>query len=111
MRNLLAMAIVPLVCLGAAPAIGKAPPETSRRRLVKADVLPLALDDRYQFRKVEEFLNEPRFNKPTVDQMVLFERQRANYGAITSLDHLEVRGHYYNFFWRTKQPGPVTVRF
>jgi len=44
--------------------------------------------------------------------MVSFERQRVNYGAITgTVDRLELRGNYYNFFWRTRQTGPVTVRF
>jgi limonene-1,2-epoxide hydrolase len=34
------------------------------------------------------------------------------YGAVTtSIDRMELRGHYYNFFWRTKQTGPLTVRF
>jgi hypothetical protein len=44
--------------------------------------------------------------------MVNFERQRVNYGAITtSVDRIELRGHYYDFFWRTREPGPLTVRF
>jgi len=111
MRTRSAVAIVPLVLLSMAPAIARAAPETPQRRLEKADVLPLALDDRYQFRKVQEFLNEPKYAKPTVDPMVLFERERVNYGAVTSLDRLEVRGHYYNFYWRARQQGPVTVRF
>jgi hypothetical protein len=87
-------------------------PETPQRRLENANVLPLALDDRYQFRKVEEFLNDPRYAKATIDPVVAFERQRVNYGAVTAfVDRLELRGHYYNFFWRTRESGPVTVRF
>ncbi len=44
--------------------------------------------------------------------MVNFERQRVNYGAVTTIvDRLQLRGNYYNFFWRTRQSGPVTVRF
>jgi len=94
-----------------APARATPVPETPQRRLETAKVLPLALDDSYQFRKVQEFLNEPKFNKPTVDPMIIFERARINYGAVTSVDRLELRGHYYNFYWRAGKPGPVTVRF
>jgi hypothetical protein len=80
-------------------------------RVLKPNVLPLALDDRYQFRKTEEFVNDPKYVKPTQDAMVAFDRQRYYFGAITSLDHIELRGNYYDFFWRTKMHGPVTVRF
>jgi hypothetical protein len=111
MRRILAVATVPLILLSLAPAIAATAPSPPQIRLQKANVLPLALDDRYQFRKVQEFLNEPKFNKPTQDPMITFERQRINYGCVTGLDRLEVRGHYYAFYWRTKQPGPVTVRF
>jgi hypothetical protein len=86
-------------------------PETPQSRLENANVLPLALDDRYQFRKVVELLNDPRFAKPTLDPMVSFERQRVNFGAINNVDRLEYRGNYYTFFWRTREPGPITVRF
>ncbi len=111
MRPILALATLPLILLSLAPAGATSVPGTPQRRLETANVLPLALDDRYQFRKVQEFLNEPKFNKPTVDPMIIFERARINYGAVNSVDRLEVRGHYYNFYWRTKVPGPVTVRF
>lgn len=112
MRTPLAVATLPLVLLSMATANATTVPETPHRRLETANVLPLALDDRYQFRKVQEFLNDPRFTKPTTDPMVQFERQRAVYGAVTStVDRLQLRGHYYNFFWRTKVPGPITVRF
>ena len=111
MRTRLAVATLPLIFLSMAPAMATGVPETPQLRLEKANVLPLALDDRYQFRKVQEFLNEPKYAKPTVDPMVIFERQRVNYGAVTGVDRLEVRGHYYSFYWRTRQPGPVTVRF
>jgi len=111
MRTILAVAILPLILLSMAPAIAKAEAEPPTRRLEKANVLPLALDDRYQFRKVQQFLNEPKYNKPTQDAMVAFERQRVNYGVVTSVDRLEVRGHYYAFYWRgPRQSGPVSKR-
>ena len=114
MRTTLAVATLPLVLLSMAPAFAATMtplPETPQRRLQEANVLPLALDDRYQFRKEEEFLNDPKYAKPTTDPMVAFERQRVYYGAVTNVDHMLLRGHYYNFFWRTKQTGPITVRF
>ena len=115
MKKTLAVVTLPLILLSLAPAIAKdikdSAPGTPQRRLETANVLPLALDDRYQFRKVQEFLNEPKYAKPTVDPMIIFERQRVNYGAVTSVERLERRGHYYDFYWRTKQTGPVTVRF
>jgi len=129
MRRSLAVATLPLVFLSLRPAVVRGSsepswvawlagpsattgvPETPQTRLEKADVLPLALDDRYQFRKVEQFVNEPKFFKPTADALVAYERQRVNYGAVTSLDHLELRGHYFGFYWRTRLRGPVRVRF
>jgi len=112
MRKILALATLPLLLLSMAPAIARAAaPQPPTRRLETADALPLALDDRYQFRKVQLFLNDPRYAKATADAMVAFERQRVNYGSVTNtLDRLEVRGQYYNFFWRTRQSGPITVR-
>ena len=116
MKTTLAVATLPLILLSFAPAnamdVTSKLPETPQRRLENANVLPLALDDRYQFRKVQEFLNDPRYIKPTTDEMVAFERQRVLYGAVTStVDRVELRGLYYNFYWRTRQTGPVTVRF
>jgi hypothetical protein len=115
MRTTLAVVTLPLVLLSMAPAIATPTtgvPETPQKRLQTANVLPLALDDRYQFRKVQEFLNDPKYTKATVDPMVAFERARVNYGAVTSnVDRIEVRGNYYDFYWRTRQSGPITVRF
>jgi hypothetical protein len=112
MRRRLAVATLPLVLLSLAPAVATTLPETPQQHLENANVLPLALDDRYQFRKVEEFLNDPKYQKPSVDPMVNFDRARAYYGAITNaMDRLQLRGNYYNFFWRTREPGPITVRF
>lgn len=112
MRTTLAVATLPLVLLSMAPAYAATLPETPQTRIQNPNVLPLALDDRYQFRKVEEFLNDPKYARPSTDPMVNFERQRVNYGAVTTIvDRLQLRGNYYNFFWRTRQSGPVTVRF
>ena len=79
--------------------------------LERANVLPLALDDRFQFRKVQQFLNDSQYNKPTSEPMILFQRQRANFKAVTNVDRLQRRGHYFTFFWRAAQASPITVRF
>ena len=80
------------------------------RSLDKANVLPLALDDAFQFRKTIIFLNDPELNKPTFDPMIAFERQRVNYGAITGVDYVERRGYYFNVSWSAKRPADITAR-
>ena len=78
--------------------------------IVRANVVPLALGDDFEFRKVTKFLNDPRFQKPTDNQMLIFERQRVNYGAITSVDAIERRGYYFNVWWCAKRKADITVR-
>ena len=80
------------------------------RLLQKADVLPLALDDAFQFRKTKLFHNDPLYFKPTIDPMISFERQRLNFGAVSNYDRQERYGHYFTFFWRAERPTDVIVR-
>lgn len=82
------------------------------RPLDRANVLPLALDDRFQFRKVAQHVNDPQVFKPTSEPMLAFERERVNFKAVTNVDKLQRRGHYFTFFWRARIPAsPVVVRF
>lgn len=84
------------------------------RLLDKAKVFPLALDDAFEFRKTKTFIYDPRDPKlwpPVYNDMLNFERQRKGYKAVTQVDRRERFGHYYDFFWRTKRPADVTVRF
>ena len=81
------------------------------RTLDKATVLPLALDDAFQFRKTVTFLNDPELNKPSLDQMINFERQRINFGAINGYERRQRYGHYFTFFWRSTRKANLTVRF
>ena len=81
------------------------------RQLDKANVLPLALDDAIQFRKTKIFVNEPLLFKPAAQDMISFERQRVNFGAVTALDRQMRYGHYYTFFWRTARKADLTLRF
>ena len=94
-------------------ATGWSAPPTQPRLLEKARVLPLSLDDAFQFRKTIIYLNDPLVTKPVVTQeeMITFERQRVNFGAITSNDRRERFGQYFKFFWRTSRKSDLTVRF
>lgn len=106
-RSILALTTL---ALAAATGFAAEPP----RKLDKAKVLPLAIDDTVQFRKTKTYLydpRDPRLNQPTFDAMSSFERQRIVYGAVTQVDRRQRYGHYYDFFWRTNRPADVTVRF
>ena len=78
--------------------------------IARANVVPLALSDDFKFRKVTKFLNDPRFQRPTQDQMLLFERQRVNFGAVTALDKMERRGYYFNVWWSSKRLADIVLR-
>lgn len=79
--------------------------------LPNANPLPLAIDDSVQFRKTSIFVNDPKRQRVTTSEMIDFERQRANYGAILTADRLARYGYYYTFYWRTKRPANLTLRF
>ena len=81
------------------------------RALEKANVLPLALDDAFEFRKTISFLNDPELQKPSFDAMINFDRQRINYGAINGYERRLRYGHYFTFFWRAERKADLTVRF
>ena len=80
------------------------------RLLDKAKVLPLALNDDFQFRKVIMFLNDPKKFKITNNAMINFERERMNYKALTAIDREQRFGQYFTFFWRTTRKADITVR-
>ncbi len=79
--------------------------------LPKTSVLPLALDDAFQFRKTWSFINDSKVWKPSSEDMISFERLHANYGAVSNYDRLQRVGDYYTFYWRAKRAADVTVRF
>jgi hypothetical protein len=87
-----------------------ATPQSQPRLLRKANVLPLALDPAFSFRKTSLFLHEKAQEKTVTNGMVAFERERLRYGAV-SQDEVEARdGQYFNFWWRSVCPANVTVR-
>jgi len=49
----------------------------------------------------------------SVDQeaSLMFERSYRLHGAVTALDQRQRFGQYFDFFWRSKRPADVTVRF
>src|SRR5579862_6338048 len=87
-----------------------AEPRPAPKQLDKANVLPLALDDHFQFRKTKLFLNDPAYFKPAQDPMILIERERVNFGAVDNVDKKARMGNYFTFFWRTTVKADVTVR-
>jgi hypothetical protein len=83
----------------------------SPKLLQKANVLPLDLDDSFQFRKTLSFLYDPILRKPTPDPMVNFMWQQMGYGAVTGEDNRRRTGHYLTFYWRSKRKADLTLRF
>lgn len=94
------------VCL---PVFGKAAEHP--RALDQVNVLPLALDDAFQFRKTVSFLNDPEVIKPAFDPMINFQQKRVNFGAINSYERRLRYGHYFTFFWRAGRKADLTIRF
>lgn len=83
-------------------------------KLEKANVLPLAINPDFVFRKETQFLNDPKtFPKPTGQQSeaILFEREYYMWPATTKLDQDSLKGNYMNFYWWNHgAPADVTVR-
>ena len=81
-----------LLCAVLAVALaGCATPEGPATRLDKANVLPLELDDAYQFRKIltsvfDPYLIEQRAPGGSTGGVIDFERQRRTWGAVDSLE-------------------------
>ena len=86
------------------------------RPLEKANVLPLALDDHFQFRKFKTLRVDPLLEKKTKttktpDLAIEFEKKSAYFKAVTSKDKKEREGEYFTFFWKAGVPADLTVRF
>lgn len=79
-------------------------------KLEKANVLPLALNDKFQFRKQKLAFYDGQTLPLTTSEPVIFERQRMEWGAIGWMEKSEKYGNYFTFFWRTGERADVTVR-
>jgi len=105
-----------LLCAVFAVALaGCATPEGSATRLDKAKILPLELDDSYQFRKVLTSVFDPNLVEQSATSgkssgVIEFELHRRTWGAIGSLEVSKRHGSYYTFFWRNSNESDVTLR-
>jgi hypothetical protein len=81
------------------------------RHLVKADVLPLALEDAFQFRKTSIFINDPKKQSRVQEQMLNAEHDYINFGAVEAIERQRRFGEYFRFFWRAERKTALTVRF
>lgn len=77
----------------------------------EAKALPLSLDESFEFRKTRRFINQPENFQRTRNDLVNFERTRVNYGAVTREEQRQREGTYFDFFWRSRRPADITVRF
>jgi hypothetical protein len=78
--------------------------------LPKANVLPLALSDDFEFRKATVRIHQPRTEYSQFVPMLAFDRLRRNFGAISNFDREERYGSYFTLQWRTRRPANLTVR-
>ncbi|MBE2180781.1 MAG: hypothetical protein IAE97_09945 [Chthoniobacterales bacterium] len=86
-------------------------PSPPAMEIPEAKVLPLALDEDFQFRKTRRFINQPETFENTQNPAIQFERSRVNYGALTLEEQKQREGTYFDFFWRARRPADITVRF
>jgi hypothetical protein len=101
------LGLLPAALLLASCVTPTAPPV----EMPEANVLPLALDSDFEFRKTRRTINQAEINPVTDNEMLNFERARINYGALTADERNQRQGTYYDFFWRAKRPADLTVRF
>jgi len=104
-----------LLCAAVFVALaGCATPEGPATRLDKANILPLELDDSYQFRKILTSVFDPNLVEQQVrgntGGVIDFERARRTWGAVDSLEVSKRHGSYFTFFWRTPKDSDVTLR-
>lgn len=86
-------------------------PEGPASRLPRANVLPLAVDEDYQFRKILVSSLDPDYIEPEAkNDMILFERARRTFGAVDSAEMAQRYGNYYTIFWRNSKRSDVTLR-
>ncbi len=107
--------VIASLCLGAGLFLmgGCATPEPPQVKLEQANILPLAINPDFVFRKKTQFLNDPAtyLQDTTPSEAVNFERRYYMWPATTQLDRDALRGNYLNFYWWNHgQPADVTVR-
>jgi len=93
-----------------APGCSTVRPGTETAILTDPQPLPLALDDSFEFRKIQQIFVSPEPLPARTDRAVLFERQRILHGAVSESERRERYGNYYRFFWRAERPSDITIR-
>ncbi len=78
--------------------------------LAEARVLPLALDQDFEFRKVKRFINQPETFTDTPNEVILFDRKRINHGALSAEERKQREGTYFDIWWRARRAADLTVR-
>jgi hypothetical protein len=104
MRTSLAFAFLSLAFFSCSTPPGPA------TKLERAGVLPLEIDEKFQFRKIKQAFFNPDPVPMTQSEPVLFERQRLAWGAVDRYQLDKRHGNYYTFFWRASERADVTVR-
>lgn len=99
--------LLPLLCVLALAGCATQPVPV---QLEKADVLPLAIDEDFQIRKIKRFFFEPSEFEFTASEAAAFERRFYAWGAVDSNDVNARKGNYYDVYWRTSRQADVTVR-
>ena len=115
----LAAHLVALAC--AAAASGARGADTPKQE-ENVSRLPVAISQDFVFRKTKLFFLGPTPPKlgskfgslsrgsAQPDASIGFERSYRLWGAVTGLDQRQRFGDYFDFFWRGKRDGEVTVR-
>jgi hypothetical protein len=85
-------------------------PPAPATKLEKAGILPLQLNDNFQFRKMKLFFLDADPDPITQSEPVIFERERIVWGALDRPQRERRYGNYFTFFWRTSERADVTVR-
>ncbi|MFZ0712567.1 MAG: hypothetical protein WAM53_21185 [Terrimicrobiaceae bacterium] len=85
-------------------------PQGPATKLEKAAVLPLEINENFQFRKTKQFFFNGDPVPVTTSEPILLERQRKAWGAVNRYELERRYGNYYNFFWRTTERADVTIR-
>jgi len=89
--------------------VGCATPQPTPTALPRVNVLPLALDDVFSFRKTILFHNS-NTRPQTRNEFINARTKKINYGAVDNIDYLARRGNYFTFYWRANRPSELTVR-
>jgi hypothetical protein len=85
-------------------------PQAPATKLERASVLPLELNDNYQFRKIKLYFLNADPVPVTQSEPILFERQWISWGAVDKYQLEKRYGNYFTIFWRTLERADVTVR-